>query len=673
MLLKVHHWFGRAISLLGLAQIPLGLTLYGSPKVLFILYALVASALLLVYFWLSHLQERRSDNDHDSRYNYGSGSVVEDRPRRSSIGGLLKAAAVGLGVAALLNRHRNRSQSRASHSEAVDSRRRSRHSGSRHSGSYIDDEKYSHGGQEDQARDGWKDKLLQVGVIAAAYSLVSRLMNRKRDRDQYSEASDYDPPPDRDTRISSSNVDRIEEGRPLPSRQHPLNQPSSHRRSHSSLSYPEYMSASGERRQGHGLRDAVAGLGAFGLARNIFKNRRDRKEQRRLEAQRQRDVENERRARANNQRYTGDGFPHRGSRRGSVTTSTDFSASTEDRPRYDAGIPPPVPAGAFPAGATSTTVAGQGRSRDRLHNNLPPPNPSVPALPPTDPVSMPPIPPDPRGLFHTESSGSEAYVSTGGRTHRRRSGRGAPAPTAEIVAGAAAGAAAGVAAGAAVSNDHERHQSTSGRGSVTSPPVSIKIRMHNDGRNVTLRRLPEEEALAERRRRRSRHGRRHKGSVSSLSDMNAGGKHFRRTEALERQETDAPRKESENLAAARTQEPPLQNVPVSSTAAFHPLPPPQTVPGPPPPPQNIPGPPPPPQKVPLASPPQNIPLPPPPPVPGSSQGPKPGTSGSSPGAYDLSGTEASADYASNRRRRRAERAQGKLLRDARTGSKVEFS
>lgn len=458
-------------------------------------------------------------------------------------------------------------------------------------------------------------------------------MGRKDDRDRDSEMDEYRPPLDRATPISP-DLARMEEGRPLPSGQHPLNQPLNHRRSDSALSYDSYLSAAGERRRGHGFRDAVTGLGAFGFARNIFKSRRERKEQHRLDAQRQREIENERQDRAKNQRYTGDGIPRRGGRRGSLTASTDLSTSIDDRPRYDTGRPPPVQAGTFPVGAASVATATQERSRQQ--NPLYPSNPVVGA----PPVTMPPIPPDPQGIFHPESSGSEAYVSAGGRSHRRHSGRHAaavPAPT-----GTASAAMAGTAAHEASSSRHERHQSGSG-GSVASPPVSVKVKMHSDGRHVTLRRLPEEEAAAERRRRsRDRHGHRRRGSFSSLSDTNGSGDRWRRTEALERQQADEMRIESENLAAARRSQ---ANIPLP------PLPLPQTLP---------------------------VPLPPPPPGPPANAGlgpPRPGTTGSvgSPGTYDGTATEASADYASNRRRRRAERAQAKQAREARSGAEVEYS
>ena len=608
------------IALLGLAQIPLGLTLYGSPATLFVLYALAVFVLLFVYFVLSYLHGRRGGSEYGSRYSHGSGSVVEERRRRGGLSGVAKAGLAGVGIAALSHRFRHRSRSRGSHPEVVGSRR--------NSGSYVvEEEKYSRHGREDDQESGWKDRLLQIGAVAGGVAIARNLMGRRnRDRDRDSDVGDYDPPLGGATPINS---ERLEEGRPLPSGQHPLNQQLHHQRSSSTLSYSSYQSATGEARRGHGLRDTVAGLGAFGLARNIFKKRRERKEQRRLETQRQREIEEERKARANNQRLTGDRFPRRTGRRGSLTTSTDHSISTNDQPRRDPGLPPPIPAGVFPAGVAGTAVAGQAHGRDRHHNNMNPSNPILGGVPPTGPVSMPPIPPDPQGIFHPESSGSEAYASAGGRQHRRhRSGRRTTAADPLI------GAAPGVVTAEASSSRPDRYQPISGgEPGVESPPVSVKVKVHRDGRHVTLRRLPEEEAAAERSRRsKDRHGRRRRGSISSLSGSDTGGNRWRRTEALEQQQAEAMRAESQNLAAARASS------------------------------QNIPLP---------------VPLPPPPPMPESSIGPRPGTgmgtgSVGSPGTYDGTATDASANYTNNRKRRRAERAQ-KQDREARQGNTVEFT
>ncbi|CAO1597869.1 hypothetical protein XANCAGTX0491_001660 [Xanthoria calcicola] len=609
----LHHWLGRTIALLGIAQVALGLTLYGSPKVLFVLYALAVSALVLTYFLLEYRDDRSGGIQYDDRYSYsyGSGSVAEDRHRQSSgVSNLVKAGAAGIGLAALASRFRNRSRSRhRGEPEVVGSRR--------HSLDDTIDEKYSGYGQDHDRGAGWKDRLFKIGVVAGGAGLAKKYFDRRRDRDRDrdSDAGNYGPPLGGATAINPDHMERLEEGRPLPSNHHAQDHPLNHRRSNSSMSYSSYTSASQEGR-GHGLRNTVAGLGAIGLARSIFKGRRERKGKKRLDVMR----EQERRNRTDNRRLTGDGFPRRGGRRSSITTST-FTDSTEGHPHHDPGLPPPLPpAGTFPVGAGAAGAAIVGHGHDRMRpgppppanfppqaNTLPPANvPPPPRGPPIAPAAMPPIPPDPQGgLFHQGSSISSAD----GRHHRRRrSGRNSAT---EMTTGLAPGGAA---------NGRE--------GSVASPPVSVKVKMHPDGRHVTLRRLPEEEAAAERaarRRSKDRHGRRAGAdSVSSLSGAGSGGERWRRTEALERQQADQMRAESDRLAAARAQA------------------------------QNQPPP---------------MPVPPPPPIPGSATGPPPPAgSVSSPGNYD---TEASADYANNRRRRRAERAQAKQARGG--GNSVEFT
>ncbi|KAL8851590.1 MAG: hypothetical protein Q9221_003522 [Calogaya cf. arnoldii] len=616
----LHHWLGRSIALLGIAQVALGLTLYGSPKALFVLYALALFLLVLTYFLLEYRDDKSGGIQYDDRYSYsyGSGSSADDRHRQGGgVSNLVKAGAAGIGLGALASRFRNRSRSRhRGEPEVVGSRRHS-----------LDDtieEKYSDYGRDHDRGGGWKDRLIKIGAVAGGAGLAKKYFDRKRGHDRDSDVGNYGPPLGGATAINADPMERLEEGRPLPSNHHPQNHPLNHHRSTSSMSYSSYTSASQEGR-GHGLRNAVAGLGALGLARNIFKGRRERKEKKRLDIMR----EQERRDRTDNRRLTGDGFPRRGGRTGSITTST-YTDSTEGRPHHDPGLPPPLPpAGIFPLGAGAAGAAiAAGHGHDRMRpgpppaanfppqgNTLPPANiPPPPRGPVVAPAVMPPIPPDPQGgLFHQESSASSAD----GRHHRRRrSGR-------NSVTGMAAGLATPEA-----SNRRDRHNSANGReGSVASPPVSVKVKMHPDGRHVTLRRLPEEEAAAERaarRRSKDRHGRHGADSVSSLSGAGSGGERWRRTEALERQQADQMRAESDRLAAARAQ------------AQNQPLP---------------------------------MPAPPPPPVPGSSHGPPPLTgSVSSPGNYD---TEASADYANNRRRRRAERAQAKQARGG--GNSVEFT
>ena len=582
------------------------------------MYALAVAALVIIYFILSYRQDRRDGSDYDSRYSYGPGSAVDERRRHGGgIGDVLKAGAAGVGLAALANRFRRRSRS-PGRPEVIGSRR--------HSGSYVEEEKYSRHGRDHEKDGSWTDRLLKIAAVVGVAGLVKSLLDRRRDRDRNSDVGDYGPPLGGSTPIRPDPLDRVDDRRPLPSGQHPLNQPLGHQRSESDMTYSSYTDDEERERKSHGLRDAVAGLGAVGLIRNIFNKRRDRKEEQR----REREMEEERRRRANDQRLTGDGFPRRGGRQGSRTASSDLTSTTDDdHPRHDSGLPPPFPAGLYPPPTPGAPVIGA---------PIPGPPQGASAPPPTAPVHMPPIPSDPQGLFHPESSGSEAYVSAGGRQHRRHSGR-------QAAAAAAAGAAAGIAAAEASSSRRDRHHHDSaGEGSPASQPVSLKVKMHSDGRHVTLRRLPEEEAAAQREaRRKSRDrkgGRRRSGS--SLSGTDGGGDRWRRAEAREQEQAAAMRIESDRLAAAKA-----QNLSV-------PLPPP-------------------PQGNPYAQPPP-IPggsYPPPPPIPTGSGGPRPGPSSvGSPGTYDGTNTETS-DYANNRRRRRAERAQAKA-REARSGNNVGF-
>ncbi|KAF2770034.1 hypothetical protein EJ03DRAFT_374091 [Teratosphaeria nubilosa] len=74
----IHKLFGRSIALLGIIQIALGLTLYGSPKALFIVYALWVAFLLFLYLALDrYYYEKRPleygyENAADFYSDYGS-------------------------------------------------------------------------------------------------------------------------------------------------------------------------------------------------------------------------------------------------------------------------------------------------------------------------------------------------------------------------------------------------------------------------------------------------------------------------------------------------------------------------------------------------------------------------------------------------------------------------
>lgn len=550
---QIHRWLGRALALLGIAQIPLGLTLYGSPKSLFILFAVGAFAWLFLFFVLSYRYDEGGNNyesDYDSRGSYVSGpSVVEDR-RHTSLGRTAAAAAAGVGLANLF-RHRSRG-----------------HAESEAQGSYVND-KYS----EDRQKTGWGKRLLEIGAIGGAAAFAKSIFDRRRDRESDTESGRYRPAHAHSDSMTDAGLSRVEEGRVAPGTQEGPYMHPGRRPSHSSI-HSSYYTQTEDEHSHHGVRDAILGAGAFAAVRNLFKRRKDgNSEQQRVEEIRRQDLEEERIARANSKKkYTGDGFYPRRQRPSNSVPSSDLTSEITPHPP---------------------------RSGEHMVSGA-------------IPVDIPPVPP-----AHRHTSGSA---------------------TATDLEAAAAGAAVGAAAG---SSSRRRRSSSNRRRreDVASPPVSVKVKMHNDGRHVTLRRLTEEEAASAKRRERDRRGSSRRGSASSLSgnEGGAGSDRWRRVEEVERRQAEQLQRNQAAASAA-----------AAGAAAGIPPPPP----GPPP--------------SALHAAPSNISMPPVPPP----NVPYGASSITSPGTY--TGTEASADYANNRRRRRAERAQTRARQQQQQHS-VEFT
>jgi hypothetical protein len=651
MPLKVmlHHWFGRMIALLGIAQVALGLTLYGSPVYLFVLYTLWTFGLLLLYFILTWVHQRRMNEfDGDGSYLSGEQVVQEGGHEGPGWGKLAAYGAAGAGLVALFRRRSAKKRSQVDVAGTDDS-----------GASYISNEKNSETGNR-----GWGRRLLEIGTIGGTIA-AARSLFRRRDRDDSSDVGPYRPPLGGNQIVGSDSVSRIEEGRP-PMRPitppgnspgyvrptHPLANPPmtpgipGRRNSTSDLSYYSYMSGSPSRRdrRGHTFRHALEAGGAMMAMRQLFKSRRQKKEERRVEEVRTRRLEEERLARENSQRrYTGDGItPPRRIRNdrigsGSLGVSGNIIDDRNQRPGMGS---------ALPVAGVGAAAADALANRDRIRPVGDDPVIQVPGGPPGVATNIPPIPPTHR--TDMESSGSEVYTTASGRPRHRHHLR-----------DEAAAAMAGAALGAAATDATRRRHSGRNTDSLESPPVSLKVKMHNDGRHVTLRRLTEEEAIAQREARRLENrgtgGRRRRNSSigsSSGGEYLGGGatsadRRWRRNEALEAAQA--------NTAA--------QTAPVLDPAA---------------------GPwaqyPPPLPHDPYIAPNQSVDprtgqpfnLPPPPPIPGTASG-----VGGAPGSITSPGTETSGatEYANNRRRRRAERAQARQAREGHTdgGNTVDFT
>lgn len=647
----LHHWLGRAIALLGIAQIPLGLTLYGSPLFLFVLYALWVFALIVIYFILQWRHERRRARLGPGPSEYSEEIVTEQKPSHGSHAGFGKiaaAGAAGAGLAALWNRRKNPKR-RHSDSDLTYTSRSS-------SSSYYLNEKPN----RQQGRTGFGKRILEFGAIggglAAAKSLFSR---RKAGRDDESEIEPYRPPLGGHTSVvSGDSFSRLEEGRPprpttpggpgtgtaaalggaagmatasgaRPT--HPLAQPPmtpgpGSGRVSEDYSYYDYMSSSPSRQGRHQtFREAVAAGGAMFAVRQLFKNRRQKKEESRAEELRQQRIEEEKIARMNSQhRYTGDGTtPPRRPRHNRLAsqTASDVSSMMEgsvQRPGMSASaVPIAGTAGAAAASALSD------RSRIRpvgVDPPIAPPGPSSAMV-----ADLPPAPP-PHGT-DIASSGSELYTTASGRQRHRHH-----------FAADAAAATGGAVLGAAAMDARRRRQEGAHTDSLESPPVSIHVKTQDNGRKVTLRRLTEEEAAAQRAARRQERRasrRRRNSSLSSSGGEGLSGSAWQRTEQMEAAQQAAmdastPRPSTAHIVPPNQYPtPPLpgthQPIDPHTGATYA--------------------------------------VPPPPPIPASTSNLGPAGSITSPGTE----TSGPSEYANNRRRRRAERAQARLAREGRTG------
>ncbi|KAI8963510.1 hypothetical protein F5Y11DRAFT_319464 [Daldinia sp. FL1419] len=567
--LMLHRWLGRAIAILGIIQIPLGLTLYGSPLYTFVLYAVWMAFLLLVYFILSWRHE--SDRDREDLTIHGGRSEggFTESERKSGRGmGWLGPLAAAAGLWALLRGRKNRdldeerstsiSQPRSRPPEVIPSQRGS--------ASYFDDEKISE--RTDRREGGLPNWLIGLAGFLGAGALVKgardkREKRRYRDEEYSAVATDTPSRFSRPSRVRKSATDGYTESefsedrtelnarpRPhtplLPGPGYPAattvlsggTEPMTPRASHprppitesSYISdYSSYVSQSRrpiddeESKAGKGI---LAAIGLGWLAKKMRGEDQTDEERRR--------AEDERRGGHRGSKYTGDGYstPTKSTKRRvppTAPTATTLTYDTEssmleDRPPGTSVSGPPMPPlGARGAPPPVTVPGSHSHSRSHSHSHSRSRSRSKSAI--TDPVSMPSMPPDPRGVLHPlrPESGTESYSSAGNGTHKPDEAR--RRREAEDAAMAAAASAAGL---AAEEEDRRRRD----RSQVSSQPVSVKVKYHDRDRNITLRRITQEEAAVE-----NRHGQRGRSdsiSTFSESEVPAGRQRYRRDSSSHR-------------------------------------------------------------------------------------------------------------------------------------------
>ncbi|KAK1780940.1 hypothetical protein QBC45DRAFT_407074 [Copromyces sp. CBS 386.78] len=606
--LHLHRWMGRAIAILGIAQVPLGLTLYGSPKYTFILYAVWMGFLLFLYFILDY-------RDKGRREYYAGGTRSEvtgytDEKSESHHHGKKKwlgLAAAGGALAMLRGRKRNRDEERAldrspspyrSHApHDAETEVMSSHAHGRHD-SYHDD-KYTDvsSRRNTGGGGGWMGKLVGLGAGLLAAKYLKK--NHDRRDDEYSAVStetgpsrvrpprggpaptesdytDYTDFTRTDNRrnskqnpvIASEVESAADDRRPYrpgtPPRSH-AGRRNSRFESTIASDYSSYVSPSRrdepEKKRNSGAgKGLLAGLGLGWFAKKTVDKRagkeedriRDEEERRREEEER-RYEEEERRAGRRNSKYTGDGYPSP-SRRDSqrrpaamrpaaptdMTSTTGTSLLSDEfssmEPRGHAPYDPaPVSGGARPPPAPIPVAGGAGAPPTIIPIT---PGPSGNPAPGNGPIAMPAMPPDPRGVFYplrppTDTSSSDLTDVNADR--RRREAE---------AAAAAAAASASLLAAQQQEDDRRRRPG----GPSDQPSVKVKVQSDRD-RNITLRRMTDEDARKDNGNNRRRRG----DSVSSSHSESepSSGRRYRRSDRRRESRSSSQRGRAERAAEAR--------------------------------------------------------------------------------------------------------------------------
>ncbi|CAG7562908.1 unnamed protein product [Fusarium equiseti] len=568
--IMIHQWMGRSIALLGIAQIPLGLTLYGSPLYLFILYAVWMFILVILYFILSwrsvnqrdyYMDGARSEVRSEMRSELAPTedtrtrlteselfSEYKSEPPKNKMKWLGPLAALG-GLAALVrgrdkNRNLDNGSRVRSRSPSLDRSQRPEVVASRNgSASYLTGytgEKYSDVTRKDNAEGGGGGFAKVLGILGLGKLFAKKNRPQDGDYSEYSAVSTETPRRHRATRsapsmsdvtrtdiTSSTTPDRRRDtdargpppvmsqmrsaadgtetalSSPPPSvnprsKRYP---PNSRRSVFEESDYSSYVSPSRrpqpEKSGGGFAKGLLGGLG-FGWFTKKMADRKAAKEEQRL-----RDEE-DLRSGTSLSRFTADPYDSPGRRDDrrpiqrrqtgypptETVLSTEMSESTiEPRPTRGNYVDPTE---------KDSTVIPVGRAGNHSRRN-------------SEHVSMPAMPPDPRGILapiaHTETTASG--LSPGSRAQRSRQGR----------------------------DDDSRYDRYASPAS-----VSVKMKVHDDkDRNVTLRRLTEEEAIAARGRRDSA------SSISGLESPTQGRRRYRRDSSHKRAESRA--EENDDVAS----------------------------------------------------------------------------------------------------------------------------
>ncbi|KKA29722.1 hypothetical protein TD95_003816 [Thielaviopsis punctulata] len=203
----IHMWTGRVLVLLGLIQIPLGLTLYGSPLVLFILYSVYTAFLLLFYLFLDFKSDGFRGRGSYSHEHIEVHTTKVDKHKHENKWLAPLAAFAGFMMLKNLRKERSRSKSRSRSRARSQSRARS-HSRARSEsysrsrlgpstlGSHEETVSYMYNDEKSEAprKMGFFGKLLAAGAALGGAKAASNWTRKREERRYDQEYSDVSGP-----------------------------------------------------------------------------------------------------------------------------------------------------------------------------------------------------------------------------------------------------------------------------------------------------------------------------------------------------------------------------------------------------------------------------------------------------------------------------------------------
>ncbi|POS86466.1 hypothetical protein EPUL_001323 [Erysiphe pulchra] len=422
----LHEWVGKATALLGFAQVPLGLALYGSPKFTFILYAIWMAFLLVLFFTLKYKTRPLLYDENLNRINETTfiEEEVDSRPIRSKAP--LGLFSIGAGVATSI-REKLKRRNQGSDINKNEKNQATRQDNQADGGSYFEDE-------EQRSKKNSGGFLNKLSKMVTAWGLFSFIKNRSSKKNNYRDdgystvsidvpARPYRGRPDESavSGVTASTHQTREDwsriSMPIPDSRHPINttaldasdtqppmpRPVHRRYSNESVSDLDNSTVPSFQKEGKApnfKNKLLAAIGVGYFAKRITNRGKQysselEREQNGRKVTRVRIDEEEEEERPQNTRNQSAGKPHTSfdqGLHGSSDYTSDFSSS-ESSLASESNVEQNFPSSLTPGASPMIPLPSHRKSG------------------PVETIKMPSMPPDRYGILHQESDVSSQNIS----------------------------------------------------------------------------------------------------------------------------------------------------------------------------------------------------------------------------------------------------------------------